>query len=175
MTLWHHWNDGKWMKWISSPTGLKLRPFQVGDVFYFSQITVPSGNRTWLAGKWTIEISDFPIKTSIYCGLPCLITRGYVCVCACVAISYISNIGQYHFRIFLGYIMRISPTCKIKVSHSPTIWGVISYHSQIMQNPITNVRRGMLYHWVYNSNHPQLLNFKRVYLRLLVIFWWYSQ
>ena len=26
---------------------------------------LPSGNQTWLAGKWTIEISDFPSKTSI--------------------------------------------------------------------------------------------------------------
>ena len=26
---------------------------------------VPSGNQTWFAGKWTIEIADFPIETSI--------------------------------------------------------------------------------------------------------------
>ena len=28
--------------------------------------TLPSGNQTWRAGKWTIEIGDFPIKTSIH-------------------------------------------------------------------------------------------------------------
>ena len=41
---------------------------------------VPSGNQTWLAGKWTIEIGDFPIETSISSGfpsLPRLITGGY--------------------------------------------------------------------------------------------------
>ena len=26
---------------------------------------VSSGDQTWLAGKWTIEIGDFPIETSI--------------------------------------------------------------------------------------------------------------
>ena len=37
-------------------------------------------SQTWFAGKWTIEISDFPNRTSIQFGdfqLPCLITRGY--------------------------------------------------------------------------------------------------
>ena len=32
------------------------------------KIGIPSGNQTWRAGKWTIEISDFPIKASIYSG-----------------------------------------------------------------------------------------------------------
>ena len=40
-----------------------------------NHIDIPSGNQTWLAGKWTIEISDCPINTSIdrgFSGTPCL-------------------------------------------------------------------------------------------------------
>ena len=31
-------------------------------------VHIPSGNQTWLAGKWTIEIGDVPMKTSIQFG-----------------------------------------------------------------------------------------------------------
>ena len=42
---------------------------------------LPSSNQTWLVGKWTIQISDFPIYKlpfRVDFLLPCLITRGYV-------------------------------------------------------------------------------------------------
>ena len=39
--------------------------FAVGsNLVHVAEIYVPSGSQTWRAGKWTIETSDFPIKTS---------------------------------------------------------------------------------------------------------------
>ena len=39
---------------------------------------LPSGTQRWQAGKWIIEINDFPMKASISRDfpLPCLITDG---------------------------------------------------------------------------------------------------
>ena len=36
--------------------------------FFVLVVGVLSGNQTWRAGKWTVEIRDFPIKTSIDSG-----------------------------------------------------------------------------------------------------------
>ena len=52
------------------------------------KIWIPSGKQTWRAGKWTIEIGDVPIKTSVYMGFsskPCLIARG------CQRVSYLGG------------------------------------------------------------------------------------
>ena len=53
----------------------KQHPAIKGYPHGYGNLHIPSGNQTRRAGKWTIEIGDFPIKAPIQFGdfpLPCL-------------------------------------------------------------------------------------------------------
>ena len=52
---------------------------------------LPSVNQTWLDGEWTIEISDFPFKTSIDSGF---------------------SIAMFHYQRVKGWLKVLNAPCK---------------------------------------------------------------
>ena len=56
---------------------MKIVDFPIDSmVIFHSCVKLPQGNQTWRAGKWTIEIGDFPSEISLhsvrgFSSLPC--------------------------------------------------------------------------------------------------------
>ena len=78
---------GQWFRTLTYPpvmTHITMRKSSISMAIFNSyvclpEVHIPSGNQTWRAGLWTIEISDFPSWKPPLMGFsstPCLITRG---------------------------------------------------------------------------------------------------
>ena len=97
---------------------------------------VPCGNQTWLAGKWTIEIGDFPIRTSIHRGFSiAMFDYQRVPYKKMAVLSMSESISRFEFyqEARLGnrfgcvffWLCHISP-CFLLVSHTFTCWSKLA-------------------------------------------------